>query len=228
MRIGDWRNIIDCSIVMNNVIPFAACLLVLFPTLHHGWILPLKTSDHLSRSRNLINRRVRTPKHLSMASLASNNGDDLASTEGREIQNATAYTSSFQRFHNENHLLTEDRVSPVATPIPHHMALKTRNISTAIQFYSLFGFEVEHRFRAGPARAAWLVNGGGDCRRLELIEVPSYLLREPPGMKRQAINLQENPTMLGWNHMALDVTNAILTIAGTNDIKNGSLIPVRC
>jgi hypothetical protein len=38
----------------------------------------------------------------------------------------------------------------------HHSAIRTRNITLAIQFYSLFGFEPTVKFKTGPARAAWL------------------------------------------------------------------------
>lgn len=89
----------------------------------------------------------------------------------------------------------------------HHAAMKTRNITVAIQFYRLLGFEVEAKFRAGPARAAWMK--GSSSSRLELLEVPSYLLQEPEGMKRRAMNLMERQELLGWNHLALDVTQAI-------------------
>lgn len=91
----------------------------------------------------------------------------------------------------------------------HHAAMKTRNITVAIQFYGLLGFEVEARFRAGPARAAFLTQHGSSSSRLELIEVPSYILQEPEGMKRRAMNLMERQELLGWNHLALDVTQAI-------------------
>eukprot|EP00977_Amphora_coffeiformis_P001788 scaffold353_cov185-Amphora_coffeaeformis.AAC.16 len=93
----------------------------------------------------------------------------------------------------------------------HHAAIRTRNITTAIDFYSLLGFEVDCCFRAGPARAAWLTLGSrsssGAC--LELIEVPSYILNEPKGMRRRAPDLMENQLELGYNHIALDVTQHI-------------------
>ena len=98
---------------------------------------------------------------------------------------------------------------------PHHVAVKTRNITVAIQFYSLLGFEVEARFRAGPARAAWLTIAGGQqeeessSSRLELIEVPSYLLHEPEGRIRRAVNLMERQELLGWNHLAFNVTHSV-------------------
>jgi len=98
----------------------------------------------------------------------------------------------------------------ISTPlVSHHMAVKTRNITVAIQFYSLLGFEVAAKFRAGPARAAWLTQPESPSSRLELIEVPSYLLNEPEGMKRRAMNLMERQELLGWNHLALDVTDSL-------------------
>jgi catechol 2,3-dioxygenase-like lactoylglutathione lyase family enzyme len=103
------------------------------------------------------------------------------------------------------HLL--DKLS--APLISHHVAIKTRNITVAIQFYSLLGFEVEEKFRASSARAAWLTQPGSPSSRLELIEVPSYLLNEPEGMKRRAINLMERQELLGCNHLALDVTDSL-------------------
>ena len=91
----------------------------------------------------------------------------------------------------------------------HHTALKTRNITLAIQFYSLLGFEPTTRFRAGPARAAWLEQPGALNSRLELIEVPSWMLNEPEGMKRQAPDLTQRQDMLGQNHFALDVSQSM-------------------
>lgn len=93
--------------------------------------------------------------------------------------------------------------------ISHHVAVKTRNITVSIQFYSLFGFEVDTRFRAGPARAAWLTQPDSPSSRIEVIEVPSHLLNEPEGMKRRAMNLMERQELLGWNHLALDVTDSL-------------------
>ena len=102
---------------------------------------------------------------------------------------------------------TED-LSDVPTPI-HHAALRTRNITTAIDFYSLLGFRVETKFRAGPAKAAWLTSGTGEGVRFELIEIPDFILQEPEGMKRRAIDLSKRSELLGWNHVALDVTAAM-------------------
>jgi len=98
----------------------------------------------------------------------------------------------------------------------HHTAVKTRNITTAVQFYSLLGYTVACRFRAGPARAAWLelpTTPGSSgminqpcAARLELIEVPAYLLQEAPGMRARALDLMAQQQILGYNHVALDVT----------------------
>jgi catechol 2,3-dioxygenase-like lactoylglutathione lyase family enzyme len=92
----------------------------------------------------------------------------------------------------------------------HHSAIRTRNITVAIQFYSLLGFEPTTKFRAGPARAAWLEQRHHAQRgRIELIEVPSYMLNEPEGTKRRAIDLMKQQELLGHNHLALDVTSLI-------------------
>ena len=96
--------------------------------------------------------------------------------------------------------------------VMHHTAIRTRNITTAIQFYTLLGFETTAKFRAGPARAAWLEQTGEGFignSRLELIEIPSYILNEPDGMKKRAIDLVTKSDLLGQNHFALDVTDSI-------------------
>lgn len=93
------------------------------------------------------------------------------------------------------------------------MAIKTRNIENAIKFYSLLGFDVESKFVAGPARAAWLLHGSsastGQASRIELIEVPGYMLDEPEGKVKRAIDLTRREELLGLNHLALDVTGCI-------------------
>ena len=120
----------------------------------------------------------------------------------------------------------------IIVPSLHHAALKTRNITTAIQFYGLLGYRLQQKFRAGPARAAWLelpcsssdgssnststIGGGSSAAaaaggRLELLEVPGYMLppqndsKPPP----RAPNLMDRPALLGYNHVALDVTPQI-------------------
>merc|ERR1719401_2455696 len=47
--------------------------------------------------------------------------------------------------------------------VAHHVAVKTRDIMAAIDFYSLLGFRVEARFVAGPSRCAWLLHEGDAC-----------------------------------------------------------------
>jgi catechol 2,3-dioxygenase-like lactoylglutathione lyase family enzyme len=99
----------------------------------------------------------------------------------------------------------------------HHTAMKTRNISLAIEFYSLLGFEPTAKFKAGPAKAVWMVtNKTSPKSRIELIEVPSHLLNEPEGMKRRALDLFKFQEYLGMNHLALDVTNSIRNSNLTN------------
>jgi len=100
------------------------------------------------------------------------------------------------------------------------------------------GFQIETKFRAGPARAAWITNsqtlstfhtqnntntaattattatpattikGQNDIpSRLELIEVPSYILNEPNNQTRKrSFDLFTRQDLLGLNHYALDVT----------------------
>jgi catechol 2,3-dioxygenase-like lactoylglutathione lyase family enzyme len=120
---------------------------------------------------------------------------------------------SYNNYNNNNDEDTmyqsySDNTDPPPPIVIHHTALKTRNITTAIQFYSLFGYQLEGKFLAGPARAAWLELPGSQ-HRLELIEVPSYILNELLGQKRRAMDLMEREDLLGYNHLALDVTNQI-------------------
>jgi catechol 2,3-dioxygenase-like lactoylglutathione lyase family enzyme len=101
----------------------------------------------------------------------------------------------------------------------HHTAVRTRDIEVSMQFYSLLGFEPTVKFRAGPARAAWLEQRMGsdsssssssnNNHRLELIEVPSYILNEAEGTKKRALDLVARQELLGHNHIALDVTESI-------------------
>ena len=116
----------------------------------------------------------------------------------------------------------------------HHAALKTRNITTAIQFYSLLDYQVTCRFRAGPARAAWLElattassssssspkTNGLAAARLEIIEVPSYMLNETEGSRRRAMDLMQRQDLLGYNHVALDVTAQIQLDSNMNSLQD--------
>ena len=98
----------------------------------------------------------------------------------------------------------------------HHTAIRTKNITVAIKIYELLGFVVETKFRAGPARAAWLLllndnntnnntmdqqqQQQGSSSRIELIKILSY-------MGYRTINGLDNANLVGYYHMALDVTN---------------------
>jgi len=110
-----------------------------------------------------------------------------------------------------------DETVQVQNPSPHHIALRTRDIDNAIKFYSLLGFEVEAKFRAGPAKAAWLnqpLHNRSDLR-LELIEVPQHILKEQEGRRKRAPNGFLDETLLGFNHLALDVTHLINSLDQT-------------
>jgi catechol 2,3-dioxygenase-like lactoylglutathione lyase family enzyme len=105
------------------------------------------------------------------------------------------------------------------TPV-HHLAIRTRDIEMAIQFYSLLDFEVETKFLAGTVRAAWLrqEKGNSEGVRIELIEVPKGILRETEGTRQRAIDLSTRLDLLGLNHYALDVTSSIKG-KGMKDLK---------
>jgi len=138
----------------------------------------------------------------------------------------------------------EEESKSLAPPLViHHVALRTSNITNAIDFYSLLGFECECRFRAGPARAAWLHLGSATGKeedsatvpgcRLEIIEVPPHMLpqrtnvdkafnyndnaydqdyaRAPPSRRPppRALDLLLNQTLLGLNHICLDVSSQV-------------------
>jgi hypothetical protein len=111
-----------------------------------------------------------------------------------------------------------NRAAPTNFLLQHHTAIKTRNITMAISFYSLFGYEVECRFRTGPARAAWMRFPVDHSARLELIEVPSYMLQQQP----RALNLLVRPDVLGYNHLALDVSAQIQKESESNPNTNSS------
>ena len=106
-----------------------------------------------------------------------------------------------------------------ATPV-HHLAIRTRDIELAIQFYSLLDFEVETKFLAGTVRAAWLrqEKSNSEGVRIELIEVPRGILRETEGTRQRAIDLSKRLDLLGFNHYALDVTSSIKG-KGMKDLK---------
>jgi catechol 2,3-dioxygenase-like lactoylglutathione lyase family enzyme len=117
-------------------------------------------------------------------------------------------TSSQDALGDDHATTTTTTVGPI-----HHIAIKTRNITVAIQFYSLLGFHPTVKFKAGPAKAAWLEQKQQSQSmasvRIELIEVPSYVLNESEGMRKRAIDFMQRQDLLGHNHIALDVTNSI-------------------
>lgn len=116
----------------------------------------------------------------------------------------------------------------------HHAAVKTSNIEMALAFYSLLDYRPVARFRAGPARAAWLEHrpgsGAGEDKgeddredaslpppmgaggRLEVIEVPPDLIGGTgsgaggAAERSMAADRMEHPALLGWDHICLDVT----------------------
>lgn len=156
-------------------------------------------------------------------------------------QSTTKSASCFMttlKIANNNEIENEYTPPPL---VMHHSATKVRNITLAIEFYGLLGFQVSTKFRAGPARAAWLELGarnsntntgqdndastqsGGGCR-LELIEVPSFVLDEPEGMRRRAYDLMDRQDLLGHNHLALDVTHQIAAAASCDDDNNSSAV----
>ena len=140
-----------------------------------------------------------------------------------EIALLSERTCAFQgSFINTKRSLTRT-TSLQASPAPlyhHHTCIRTRNVENAIKFYSLFGYSIETKFRAGPARAVWLTNSSGESRkgqsdaasRLEIIEVPNYVLDEKEGTIKRALDLMKHETLLGLNHYALDVTPHILSL----------------
>jgi hypothetical protein len=108
--------------------------------------------------------------------------------------------------------------APQLTGPIHHTAIKTRNITLAIQFYSLLGFAPTVRFRTGPARAAWL-SSPSSTARIELIEVPSFMLKEPEGTKARAVDLMQRQELLGLHHMAVDVTESMQQLSDCTTLK---------
>jgi catechol 2,3-dioxygenase-like lactoylglutathione lyase family enzyme len=91
----------------------------------------------------------------------------------------------------------------------HHITIKTRDIISAMEFYSLLGFESKYKFRVGQARATWLENVVIGAGRIELIEVPSSMLQEGSGGRQRALDRVRNQELLGLNHLTLDVSDVI-------------------
>lgn len=94
----------------------------------------------------------------------------------------------------------------------HHITIKTRDIIESIDFYSLFGFEPSTKFQVERARAAWLDNNVIGAGRIELIEVPSYVLQGERSSEKpppKALDRIQNQELLGLNHLTLDVSDFI-------------------
>ena len=105
----------------------------------------------------------------------------------------------------------------------HHSAIRTKDIENAIKFYSLLSFDVEEKFLInGEVRAAWLCNKinneTGIHSRIELIEVPEQMLGAPKELVRAADQMKKL-SLLGLNHICLDVTQSIRS---KQDLKIGS------
>ena len=144
-------------------------------------------------------------------------GISLLPTSQSFLMPTTFFQSSlcchFSTASNANNNNNDNNDNVMKKSLIHHTAMKTRNIETCLEFYSLLGFRVDTKFRAGSERAAWLsccgTSGGGGGVRLEVVEIPGHILKEPEGMKRRALDLLQSPELLGWNHMALDVTESL-------------------
>lgn len=90
----------------------------------------------------------------------------------------------------------------------HHTAIRSKDIENAIKFYSLLSFDVEEKFLiGGTVRCAWLKNVHSPCR-IELIEIPEDMLGAPKELVRAADQLKKT-SLLGLNHMCLDVSQSI-------------------
>ena len=135
--------------------------------------------------------------------------------------------------HHESEHTNESKLS--AHTYTHHIALKTRNIENAINFYSLLGFQVETKFISGPSRCAWLIHSSHQnnepdtiTSRIELLEVPSHMLNESEGIIQRAVDLTKREELLGLNHFALDVTKDIpRSIDGSEDGTSCELYQLR-
>jgi catechol 2,3-dioxygenase-like lactoylglutathione lyase family enzyme len=159
-----------------------------------------------------INVSAFSPKSRDQQILSRNPGDCSLARKGTVSDDDTDSNSSDMMTSRQSP--NNNKPPPLAF---HHTAIKTRDIEMSIQFYSLFGFEPTAKFRAGPAKAAWLETANGSSR-IELIEVPAYILLEPEGMKKRAIDLIQRQDILGQNHLALDVTPDVTL--GSDDKKN--------
>lgn len=182
----------------------AVCLVLLSPYLSTNTVAPnqLLFAQAFSSSTIIQSSRATKNKHISRVvqfNAADNDNEGATSADSKPTTTSTA-----------NHRVASSVIS-------HHVAIKTRNIENAIKFYSLLGFEVESKFVAGPARAAWLLHessrsddnkndNNNPQSRIELIEVPAYMLDESEGTVKRALDLSKREELLGLNHFALDVT----------------------
>ena len=145
-------------------------------------------------------------------------------TENKDTSTPPASQSSSRQSKKESGLTT--------SMVQHHTAIKTSNIEMSVAFYSLLDFYPVAKFRSGPARAAWLEHCDDwddemeECRcepianvgiggRIELIEVPENMLYRPEEVeekgrvRKRAVDRINNPALLGWDHVCLDVTGPI-------------------
>ena len=214
---------------------------------HRGHLNTFQTASALSttstKSLSIWNNHV---PHLTSTSSSTLLLSSTSSSSTSTSSSSTTSTSNKQP--NSLHL--------------HHVAIRTRDIETAIKFYSLFGYQIEHKFRSGPARACWLINdyftqprnrndnnnndntdndnndndddgnnnkkitcikGRNDAAsRLELIEVPPYMLNEAENTIKKAIDLIQKESLLGLNHYAIDVTYYIQYLKEESDVLSSS------
>ena len=149
-------------------------------------------------------------------SSSSSSSSSTTTTYDNESENDGPTNTSSSDTHQQKPALDSTRIISSAI-YSHHTAIKVRNIENAIKFYSLLGFHVETKFVAGPARCAWLLHESEHINsqptslssRIELLEVPSYMLNESEGKIKRAIDLTKREELLGLNHLALDVTGCI-------------------
>jgi len=188
---------------------FFTSLLLAFGYQHYSIVNAFSTTNMISLQNQSYYRYTRSG-HCKLSSSSSTTSKD---TDDANINHKQSIISS--------------------SIFSHHIAIKTRNIENAIKFYSLLGFEVESKFVAGPARAAWLLHESSSSNnnndnsqqqavqsRIELIEVPSYMLNESEGTIKRAIDLAKREELLGLNHLALDVTNCIPRPDNDNNASN--------
>jgi catechol 2,3-dioxygenase-like lactoylglutathione lyase family enzyme len=178
------------------------------------------SAQAFSSCASMVSSSRTTPigRHFSTIGRRNSSSSSSSPSAGNECTPSGADKSRAPSPSPSDREYARGRMLPSSAVVSHHAAIKTRDIENAIDFYSLLGFRAETRFVAGPARAAWLKHDGrpgahsssdGSRFRIELLEVPSYMLEEPEGMKKRAIDLTKRVELLGLNHLALDVTSCI-------------------